>query len=205
MSSRACGRCGQQRPITANWRDGPVCATCYCQAKWRRGVCAQCATERPLPGQRSDGAWLCVDCGRVPLDLVCRRCSREAYLHKDHLCQCCELDDLLVKLFGKAGAFPPAIAPIAQAMRTTSLKEAASALVTLRRPVIKDVLSGIALPATRPSTPIRIGSVRARRRSLSGGRARRRSPGRLPRRGAGPAGGATPGARRREGAAPWRG
>jgi len=142
---RCCGRCGKERPITANWPDGPVCATCYNQAKWRRGSCPECARERPLPGRRPDGAWVCVDCGKVPLDLICRRCGREAYLHKDHLCQCCELDDRLAELFGDgSGGIPAIIAPIAAGLHTTSIKEAASALVMLRRPVVKDVLTGIA-------------------------------------------------------------
>jgi len=122
-----------------------VCATCYSQAKWRRGRCPECALERPLPGRRADGAWVCVDCGTVPLDLICRRCGREAYLHKDHLCQCCELDDRLAELFGdESGDIPVDIAPIAAGLHTTSIKEAASALVMLRRPVVKDVLTGIA-------------------------------------------------------------
>ncbi len=37
-----CAHCGQQRPPTARWPEGPVCDPCYQAALQRRGVCASC-------------------------------------------------------------------------------------------------------------------------------------------------------------------
>lgn len=142
MNTRVCGRCDQDRRIIANWPDGPVCSTCYNQARWRRGICHRCETERPLPGRDAEGRWLCVPCSGVPVDLVCSRCGLEAYRPARKLCPCCLLDDHLDTL--EAGPAAHTIAPLLEAMRTRSLTIAYSTLLGLRRPLMAQTLADLA-------------------------------------------------------------
>lgn len=90
-----CARCSREDLYLARvMPDGRICAACWSKATRTTGNCAGCGQHRLLPARSDAGGGLCVNCGLVPIDFHCTRCSRE--WHQRHgLCEWCYLDDLL--------------------------------------------------------------------------------------------------------------
>lgn len=105
-----CARCGRvPKEFVVRWPEGPLCARCSRQARWRRGVCAVCGVERQLPGVNAAGDGLCRDCGSIPIEQHCDRCGDEQYLHRARLCARCCVDDRLAELFPGSSVLDPLI------------------------------------------------------------------------------------------------
>lgn len=51
-----CAHCGDVRPATAHWPEGPVCPRCYTTALRRRGECTSCGQQRRLVDPPGPGA-----------------------------------------------------------------------------------------------------------------------------------------------------
>jgi integrase len=105
-----CARCGRTpKTFNVRWPEGPLCARCLNQARWRRGTCAGCDVERQLPGVADNGDGLCRDCGSIPIDQNCSRCGDEQYLHRGRLCARCSVNDRLDELFPGPSPLEPLI------------------------------------------------------------------------------------------------
>ena len=95
-----CAHCQRQRPVTAHWLEGPVCATCYRRALSAKDCCPGCGQTRRLLRYPGHPDRVCRDCAGAPPDHVCGRCGDEHAPYQRGLCARCGLDDHLTKLLG---------------------------------------------------------------------------------------------------------
>lgn len=96
-----CAHCGQRRPPTVRWPEGPVCEPCYRAALNRRGVCAGCSTERRLVHPPGPAAARCADCAGVVDRLACcAACGAEQRLFRRGLCGRCALSERAREVLG---------------------------------------------------------------------------------------------------------
>lgn len=89
-----CDRCNSGVPrVRVRWPDGAICGPCFTEATHTYGVCAECATNRMLPGRSPAGEAICRDCSGITTKLECARCAREAERYRGGLCARCALSD----------------------------------------------------------------------------------------------------------------
>lgn len=157
-TSEVCARCG--RTVCSDyakikqadtrlrarwgWPEGPVCVACYEQAINTYGHCAECGTDRLLPGRRaSDRSPICTDCAGGLGDFTCRRCGQEGPRYRAGSCARCVLADRLTELLDDgSGAVRSELEPLFHLIHTMSWP--ASRLTWLRREAPASVLSALA-------------------------------------------------------------
>ncbi len=88
-----CAHCGEVRPPTVRWREGPVCEPCYRAALDRQGICATCGEQRRLVDPPGPAACRCTDCSGVVDLLSCRACGAEERPYRHGLCVRCSLEE----------------------------------------------------------------------------------------------------------------
>jgi hypothetical protein len=149
---RDCARCGRRGGMAANW-EGPVCRTCHDKAARTYGCCADCGTDRMLPGRRDDGAATCRDCAGITRDFTCARCGREALLLAGRLCERCTLEEQLAAILDDGtGQVSPPMRPLPGIVLSTVRPK--SGLQWLRDSRVPELLAGLAtgaIPLTHDS------------------------------------------------------
>lgn len=137
------------------WPEGAICVACHAQAVNTHGQCADCGTNRLLPGRRiSDGNPVCTDCAGGLGDFTCRRCGQEEAPYRVDACARCVLTDRLTELLDDgSGAVLPELEPLFQLIRTMSWPS--SRLTWLRRKGPASVLSALA----RGEVPLTHGGI----------------------------------------------
>lgn len=68
-----------------------MCQTCIRRGLKRRGSCAQCGTDRILPGLDAGGNGICVDCAGIPDSYLCATCGTEGEQWFSATCLSCSL------------------------------------------------------------------------------------------------------------------
>ena len=103
-----CAHCQLERPPTAHWPEGPVCVGCYDATLARRGVCADCHTDRRLVDPPGPAATRCCDCaGVASIGHTCADCGIEDKLYSDGRCDRCALTrGVTVLLADDTGVIP---------------------------------------------------------------------------------------------------
>lgn len=115
--SAPCVHCGEVRPPSVRWPEGPVCEPCYRAALDRRGTCEDCGTERRLVAPPGPGATRCAECAGVAPLATCRACGAEERPYSQGRCARCTLAERVrVLLAGPDGVVVPALAPVATAL-----------------------------------------------------------------------------------------
>jgi hypothetical protein len=135
----ACAHCGQSRPPTVRWPEGPVCDPCYIAALRRRGPCTACGTVARLVAPPGPGATTCADCAEAAglptahlRGHVCGDCGTEDKLYERGRCAPCALRRRTGELLrGPAEQLPAALTGIYQSIITTDTPR--SALNWLRK------------------------------------------------------------------------
>jgi hypothetical protein len=111
--SAPCAHCGEARPPTVRWPEGPVCERCYRAALGHRGTCATCGEQRRLVDPPGPTARNCTDCSGLAHLLSCRACGAEERPYRHGLCVRCSLElgarELVIDIDGP-------LAPIYQAI-----------------------------------------------------------------------------------------
>ena len=89
-----CDRCGRKTAkIRVRWPDGAICGICFTEATHTYGSCAQCRTQRLLPGRDAHGKAFCRDCAGITRPLMtCDRCGTEAERFRGGHCIRCVLE-----------------------------------------------------------------------------------------------------------------
>jgi len=90
--SAPCAHCGEMRPPTVRWPEGPVCEPCYRAALDHRGICATCGDQRRLVDPPGPAARRCTDCSGLADLLSCRACGAEERPFRHGLCVRCSLE-----------------------------------------------------------------------------------------------------------------
>jgi hypothetical protein len=96
--SAPCAHCGELRPPSVRWPEGPVCEPCYRAALDHRGTCSTCGEQRRLVDPPGPDALRCTDCSGLPNLLSCRACGAEERPHRHGLCVRCSLEEAARKL-----------------------------------------------------------------------------------------------------------
>jgi hypothetical protein len=119
-ATAACARCGADRPAAARWPEGPVCDSCYTAALRQRGPCARCGQQRRLVAPPGPAADTCAGCAGIPVFSACAECGTEDKLYEKGRCTRCSLRRRARQLLaGRAGAVPPALAGVLEAITAT--------------------------------------------------------------------------------------
>jgi hypothetical protein len=140
---RDCGRCGRHGNFAARWPDGYVCRTCENKALRTRGVCAECGTDRMLPGLRLDGIPICRDCAGISRSYLCDRCGFEGPLHTGRLCERCTLTNkVTAALDDGTGKINPRLQPLADAF--IAMPDPWTGWMWIRRPNNQELLTDLA-------------------------------------------------------------
>ncbi|MFJ5927567.1 hypothetical protein ACIQF6_33730 [Kitasatospora sp. NPDC092948] len=100
-----CALCATSAPVDARWPLGPVCKTCYRQARRHPGTCPACEKTRVLIA-RQNGPRVCGPCAGHPDPYACPRCSNPRSYNVRGLCDRCTLHDHLAGLFDGRPAGP---------------------------------------------------------------------------------------------------
>jgi len=96
--SEPCAHCGEVRPPTVRWPEGPVCERCYRAALDHRETCASCGEQRRLVDPPGPDACRCADCSGLPDLLSCRACGAEERPYRHGLCVRCSLEEVAREL-----------------------------------------------------------------------------------------------------------
>ncbi|MFE4948785.1 hypothetical protein ACFQ9V_01630 [Leifsonia sp. NPDC056665] len=84
--------------IRVRWPDGGICGACFTTAVNTYGTCAQCSTERLLPGRSPSNEIICRDCAGITTTLSCDRCDREGERIRSGLCASCVVTEDLAAI-----------------------------------------------------------------------------------------------------------
>ena len=153
LSPRAtagCARCGEIRPPTARWPEGPVCDPCYNAALRSRGRCARCAEVRRLVAPPGTAADTCAVCAGAPVTHACRDCGIEDKLYEKGRCSRCSLRRRARELLSAgAGQVPAGLAEVFDAI--TAARQPRSALNWLRNGAGAGLLAQVAAGRLAPT------------------------------------------------------
>jgi hypothetical protein len=142
--------CGQDRPPTALWPEGPVCDTCYTTALRRRGTCRACGQQRRLVSPPGPGAGTCADCAGLLVTHACALCGTEDKLFEKGRCARCSLRQRTAALIREArpetSGVPAALNSVAEAI--TAARTPYSALNWLRTGAAAAILADVAAGRT---------------------------------------------------------
>lgn len=90
----SCDRCKRKVPkIRVHWPDGAICGICFTEAMHTYGRCAQCRSDRLLPGRSKSGKSICRDCaGIVRPIMICDQCGSEGERFRQGRCVRCVIE-----------------------------------------------------------------------------------------------------------------
>ncbi len=138
-----CARCGQLRPPTARWPEGPVCDPCYNAALRSRGWCARCGEIRRLAAPPGPAADTCADCAGIPVTHACCDCGIQDKLYEKGRCSRCSLRRRArVLLSAGSGDIPAGLTGVFEAIITA--RQPRSALNWLRNGAGAGLLADVA-------------------------------------------------------------
>lgn len=145
--ARICARCSRTGVrFATTWPEGSICRLCLQRALRVTGRCSGCQAERLLPGLSEAGEPVCVDCGKIPIDVRCSRCAMEDELVRKGLCaRCCLADDLREILDDGKGEIADKMRPLYHALTTQRLARSARIWLTVNPPttqLLRDLASG---------------------------------------------------------------
>lgn len=104
VTSQVCAHCGEARPPTAHWHEGPVCRACYNRALAAKADCPSCGEHRRLRHYPGFDVQVCADCAGQPATHVCSDCGIEDLLYERGRCPRCTLRGRLTELLGDESA-----------------------------------------------------------------------------------------------------
>ena len=118
-TAKNCARCGQLRPVNAEWPIGPVCGSCYARIRKNPAPCPRCGQLAALTGLDGQEP-VCGPCaGWQGPAFTCRSCGAPDMLEDGRCARCVlasTLDDLLD---GADPALAGQLRPLAAALSAT--------------------------------------------------------------------------------------
>lgn len=128
---------------TKTWPEGHICTGCFAAACETYGRCADCETERLLPGRNKGGRDTCADCAGLPSNFRCSRCGIEGWIQQRGTCDRCVLGDRLNDLLDDGtGHVRRELKPLRD--KLTAMPRPRSGLVWLAKPHVPPILRALA-------------------------------------------------------------